>query len=60
MSTDEEAAALLLKAIMLRLGVDHITIPIHEARYIHARAQTFDIEVAEDETGLHIHLTHRR
>lgn len=58
--TDEAAATLLLKAIMLRMGVDHITIPAHEAEYIHSRAQTFELDVSENHVGLHINLKPRR
>lgn len=56
---DDEAAGLLLKAIMLRLGTDKIMIPRHEAQYIASRAQTFRLDVSEDTEGLHIHLVKR-
>jgi hypothetical protein len=66
MIPEETAVTLLLKAIMIRLGVNHITIPENEAHVLHGRARGFELEIVEEgrphtaSTTLHIYLKPRR
>lgn len=63
MTPEETAVTLLLKAIMIRLGVNHITIPANEAHVLHGRARQHELDITEDRAdggALHIYLTHRR